>query len=487
MAKPNLQRTIDRKAIQDIANFFAIIGDTVMIVVGLFFAFWFRFKSGLIPLNESWWTSGGSFQDRPISEYFGIIGVGALLLVLTLVQMGMYRAENLLRFRRVLLIIFRGVAAWMLIYFSVSLVLKFSPQISRIYILSSSISVLVIVCGWRWVYCNTVLGNRISSNLRQRLVFVGWSKESDRLSKAIIGDKNQPYNIVGYVPFFSEEHVRPSGSEVQTIGTFSELEILIHEHSIDTLVLADLGRHQKEAVEAINLGARLMVKVKIISSVFDVLVAGLRLETISSVPILGVSELPLDRVGNRVLKRAVDILGSVVGLISGFPIFILFGALIFWESPGPIFFRQERVGRGGRKFNMIKLRSMRLDADKLDHLNQSTLRDDPRMLRIGAFIRKWNLDEVPQFFNVLMGQMSLVGPRPERTFHSESLSYQIPQYNSRLMCKPGITGWAQVNGLRGDTDLAERVRLDLYYLENWSIWLDVQIMVQTFISRKNAY
>ena len=136
---------------------------------------------------------------------------------------------------------------------------------------------------------------------------------------------------------------------------------------------------------------------------------------------------------------------------------------------------------------MFKLRSMRIEADKLDHLNQSTQRNDPRMLNVGPVMRGWNLDELPQFWNVLVGQMSLVGPRPERTYHSEKLSRIIPHYNARLMIKPGMTGWAQVNGLRGDTDLGERVRFDLFYLENWNLWLDFQIMVQTLIWRKNAY
>lgn len=136
---------------------------------------------------------------------------------------------------------------------------------------------------------------------------------------------------------------------------------------------------------------------------------------------------------------------------------------------------------------MLKLRSMKLGSDKADHLNQSTLREDPRLLRVGAFIRKWNLDEVPQFWNVLMGDMSLVGPRPERPYHSEKLSREIPHYNARLMSKPGITGWAQVNGWRGDTDLVERIRCDLYYLENWNVLLDFQIMIQTFLKRDNAY
>jgi len=128
-----------------------------------------------------------------------------------------------------------------------------------------------------------------------------------------------------------------------------------------------------------------------------------------------------------------------------------------------------------------------LNSENMDHLNQSTLRDDPRVLKIGKFMRRWNLDEVPQFWNVLLGDMSLVGPRPERTFHSVRLSREIPHYNARYASKPGITGWAQVNGLRGDTDLAERVRYDLWYLENWSIWLDFQIMFLTFFKRDNAY
>jgi lipopolysaccharide/colanic/teichoic acid biosynthesis glycosyltransferase len=136
---------------------------------------------------------------------------------------------------------------------------------------------------------------------------------------------------------------------------------------------------------------------------------------------------------------------------------------------------------------MYKIRSMRPDAALVEHASQSTLREDPRVLRIGKFMRKWNIDELPQFWNVLMGDMSLVGPRPERSYHVGVLSGQIPHYNARHAAKPGITGWAQVNGLRGDTDLSERVRCDLWYLENWSVWLDFQIMAMTFLSRKNAY
>jgi len=472
---------------QEIANFIAFFGDTAMVFLGLIFAFWFRFKSGLIPLKESWWTSGGAFQDRPASEYFGIIAIGALLLILIFVQMRMYRPENLLRFKRVLLTICRGVFSWVLIYFSFSLVLKFNPPISRIYVLTSGFGVVTAVAVWRYFFHKAMLSPNIAIGLRQNLAFVGWTDDAARLSHAVYADSGQPYSILGYISTSFEENAQTSKIHIRCIGRYSELEDLIKEHSIDILVLAGSRWRQEEMVELINLCARLMVKLKVIASGFQLLVSCLRLETISSVPILGVSETPLDNIGNRAIKRFIDIIGALVGLFGGITVIIIVGSIIFFESPGPIFFWQERVGRGGRKFRMIKLRSMRLDADKFDHLNQSTLRDDPRLLRIGGFIRRWNLDEIPQFYNVLIGQMSLVGPRPERTYHSEALSYAIPHYNSRLLCKPGITGWAQVNGLRGDTDLAERIRLDLYYLENWSVWLDLQIMVQTFITRKNAY
>jgi lipopolysaccharide/colanic/teichoic acid biosynthesis glycosyltransferase len=200
-----------------------------------------------------------------------------------------------------------------------------------------------------------------------------------------------------------------------------------------------------------------------------------------------VSQLPLDRLENRLLKRGLDIVGSIIGLLLSAPMILWCALLIYRESPGPIFFFQERIGRDGKRFNMMKLRTMRLGSEKLDHLNQSTLRDDPRLLKPGKWMRRWNLDETPQFWNVLMGDMSLVGPRPERTGHSTRLSEDIPHYNARYASKPGMTGWAQINGLRGETDLVERVKYDLFYLENWSPWLDIQIMILTFFRRDNAY
>jgi lipopolysaccharide/colanic/teichoic acid biosynthesis glycosyltransferase len=181
----------------------------------------------------------------------------------------------------------------------------------------------------------------------------------------------------------------------------------------------------------------------------------------------------------------IDIVGGTVGLLFSLPIIFIFGAIVYCESPGPIFYRQRRSGRNGKPFDIIKIRSMRLDAER-DGKVGWTVQNDPRRLRVGAFMRRWNIDEVPQFWNVLKGEMSLVGPRPERPELVARFKHDVPHYNARHNAKPGITGWAQIHGLRGNTDLAERINYDVWYMENWSLILDFQIMAMTFLKRQNA-
>jgi lipopolysaccharide/colanic/teichoic acid biosynthesis glycosyltransferase len=179
----------------------------------------------------------------------------------------------------------------------------------------------------------------------------------------------------------------------------------------------------------------------------------------------------------------VDILGGLFGLLLSAPLIALFGYLVHRESPGPILYRQRRQGDRGC-FEILKIRSMKLDAEK-DGVGWSRKVDD-RRLKIGAFMRKWNIDELPQFWNVVKGDMSLVGPRPERPELIANFKEEIPHYNARHNVKPGLTGWAQVNGFRGDTDLTQRIRCDLFYLENWSLLLDLQILLMTLGGNRNA-
>jgi len=229
-----------------------------------------------------------------------------------------------------------------------------------------------------------------------------------------------------------------------------------------------------------------LVQFKVVPSYFSILVSGLHLETLNGIPILGVSRLPLDRLFNRVIKRLFDMIGGIVGMALSVPLIAIFGTLVYLESPGPILYRQRRSGRNGKPFDILKIRSMRLDAEQEGKAGWST-EDDPRRLRVGSLMRKWNIDETPQFWNVLKGEMSLVGPRPERPELIHNFKQEIPHYNARHTVKPGMTGWAQVNGLRGDTDLTERITYDLYYVEHWNLLFDLQTMLLTFLKNKNAH
>ena len=185
------------------------------------------------------------------------------------------------------------------------------------------------------------------------------------------------------------------------------------------------------------------------------------------------------------LKRALDIVGALVGLILSAPLMALIGFLIYRESPGSVIYKQQRVGRDGKLFTIFKLRSMKFDSET--NGPGWTVENDPRCLKVGKLIRAWNLDEVPQFWNVLKGDMSLVGARPERPEHIERLRNEIPGWDKRVAVKPGLTGLAQVKGWRGDTDMNERLRSDVDYIRHGSFVMDIIIMARTLINRENAY
>jgi exopolysaccharide biosynthesis polyprenyl glycosylphosphotransferase len=200
---------------------------------------------------------------------------------------------------------------------------------------------------------------------------------------------------------------------------------------------------------------------------------------LGGLPLLTIRDIAL-RGWKLTLKRAVDLIGSAVGLVVLSPLLMLVALLVKLDSPGPVFYAQERMGLDARPFWMLKFRSMWKDAEAKTGPVWAT-KDDPRRTKIGAFIRRFSIDELPQFINVLLGEMSLVGPRPERPVFVEQFRQSIPRYMDRHREKAGLTGWAQVNGLRGDTSIAERTKYDLWYTENWSLLLDFKIILRTII------
>lgn len=464
----------------------AFFCDALMAAFGLLAAHWVRFQSGMIPYCESWWTSGSPGIYQPPASYLGLLVIGLILLMGTFLSMNLYRDENLLRFRTNALVVTRAVFFWWVVFLGLSLVMKFSPPISRIFALLSAVFVLASILVWRFAMIKILKAFGVASCLVKKVVFLGWSNAAHRLENSIRNDVSNVYSIVGVVLETLDHTAVKQVTNLPILGDVSNLTEILRNRKVDILVRSDGLWNVDQLIELSNLCDREMVKFKMIPSRLHSMIAGLHIETISDVPILGIVDGPLADPINRVIKRAVDIVGAIVGLAIAAPLLCLFGGLVYLESPGPIIYRQTRTGRRGRNFQILKIRSMRIDAE-VQGGAQWAKKEDDRRLKIGAFMRATNVDEVPQFWNVLKGEMSLVGPRPERPELIARFKDEIPHYNARHTIKPGMTGWAQVNGLRGNTDLRERVRYDLYYIEKWTLLGDFLIMVKTFSNRQNAY
>jgi exopolysaccharide biosynthesis polyprenyl glycosylphosphotransferase len=457
----------------------AVVGDLFFFAAGLMAAFDLRFDLPPLDLLRSpletitFWNYGNHFV------------FGAVFFCILAARAGLYQGNNLLDTRRLVLALMNTSAYWTLGYISLSLLFYFHPPISRIFVLLGGILGPLFVLIWRNLFKVLLFRKGIHRQIRQHILIVGWNMEADRLARAVFQDSRHLYFIAGCLPSAHNEYKVTPPPEVPQLGDYQGIREIIQTSKIDIVLIADLDPKTREIIALCEFCNRELIPFKIIPTYFQILVSGLHLETISGVPVLGVARLPLDSLVNRILKRILDIVGSIVGLILAVPIFLIFAPIVYLQSPGPIIYRQVREGRNGRTFTIYKIRSMKLDAEA--NGPQWSPQDDPRCLPIGAFLRQYNLDEFPQFWNVLRGEMSLVGPRPERPELIENFKEAIRHYNVRHYVKPGLTGWAQVNGLRGDTDLNERIRYDLFYLENWSPMFDFYIMLRTFRPRFSLF
>jgi exopolysaccharide biosynthesis polyprenyl glycosylphosphotransferase len=455
-----------------------LLGDGALAFLSLSVAFWLRF---LTPIKHIGTESG----TLSYSAYLPLIIIGTVFFIGSFAYLGLYDARLLLRPHRALSIVLRAIMFWMIAYLGASLALKFEPSISRIFVAISCLTTFFAMIVWRLFFFIWLSRSRFRGRIVQRMLLIGWTVEAHKLSAAVLNDRNHPYEVKGYLSTKPTTDANLPDA-CQCLGTLDELEDIIQRDSIDIVLIADYDLPSERLLQISNLCERLYVQFKIAPTFFRIFISNLHLQTISGMPVLGVEELPVASLINSMLKRAVDVVGAIVGLILSTPIMAFFAILIKREGPGSIFYKQVRTGRHGQSFNIYKLRSMKVDAERAGGA-QWAVEDDPRRTKVGTFMREFNIDELPQFWNVLKGDMSLVGPRPERPELIAQFEKDIPHYNPRHETRPGITGWAQVNGLRGNTSLIERIRYDLYYLENWSIWFDIQIMLLTFIRRKNAY
>jgi Undecaprenyl-phosphate glucose phosphotransferase len=322
-------------------------------------------------------------------------------------------------------------------------------------------------------------------NLKTILV-IGEGPLGRRVVETVRDHRELGFRVVGVLAQ-DQEKARKKVRGAPVIGGVEDVEKVLDTQPVDQVIIALPLEQQLVVKDLMERLALRTVDVKVVPDLYQYITLYGGLEEFGGLPIISLQGDPMDG-WSRVAKRAFDIIFSLLAIVVTAPIMLLTAVMVKLTSRGPILYRQERMGMDGRTFHILKFRTMRTDAELAGAKMASA--DDPRRTPIGTFLRKYSIDELPQFFNVLVGDMSLVGPRPERPVFIEEFKRQIPRYHLRHKVKAGITGWAQINGLRGQTSIQKRIEYDLYYIENWSLLMDLKILVRTalggFLS-KNAY
>jgi len=353
----------------------------------------------------------------------------------------------------------------------------------------------MILYGWAFTIVLVTVGRIVHTQLRARLRRRGWGQDRVlivgtgevgwMIYQKIQSNPGLGYHMVGFVTTNGND--QDLATKAPVVGRSADLSVLIDQYHVDEVIIALPEATHHEILTLIAECERGKVVIKVFPDVFQIMAGQISIGDLGGLPLLTVRNIALSG-WKRTVKRLMDVVGAACALVILSPLMLLMAILIKLDSRGPVFYVQERMGLDARPFKMLKFRSMRQDAEA--HGTGWTVENDPRTTRLGRIIRRINIDELPQLINVLMGEMSLVGPRPERPVYVHQFRRSIPRYMDRHWEKSGMTGWAQVNGLRGDTSIVERTKYDLWYIENWSLTLDFKILLRTFFNifrLPNAY
>ncbi|MFH1411733.1 MAG: undecaprenyl-phosphate glucose phosphotransferase [Candidatus Omnitrophota bacterium] len=447
------------------------LGDIWFIGLGFYCAYWIRFNSGFFSIP---------FGVPHINNYSKALPILTAIMIFFMNSKRLYSTGARLSIVDEFFTIVKTTTMGIL-FFMIGTFLYKEYSFSRTMLFVAWFVLILFLIGWRY------LVNRIRFSLRKKdrnLLIVGDSKIVGRLVGHIAEDPHWDYNIKGILRIekMSEEAVE----DIPVLGKVDRLCSVIDECDIDEVILTDVEIPRSTVWDVIMGCEKRMVKFRLVADLLGMVTSQVDMRTIDGIPLLGLKESPLAEGYNRLIKRLVDIVLSGFGLLILFPVFLIIGITVKMSSPGAVFYLQKRIGEDGRKFAMLKFRTMIEKAEK-GKGPVWTIENDPRRTKIGGFLRKSNLDELPQLINVLKGEMSLVGPRPERPHFVDKFKDDIPRYMARHKIRSGMTGWAQVNGLRGNTSIEERTKYDLHYIENWSLGFDIKILFMSIFALKNAY
>jgi Undecaprenyl-phosphate glucose phosphotransferase len=459
---------------------FYVISDALLAMWAFIFAYGIRFESGLIPVTKGY---------PPLWNYVNVLPFVAILTPLAFQLQGIYRLRRgrsrVDDFFAVLvgsiLAVVLGVVSTLYVqayYVSEETKASGAYEVSQlVWALFFGLNVFFTYSsreGIRWL-----LERRWRAGIGLKRVLIAGSGDLGRLvADRILQHRELGYQVVGFIDNRAAgDHIGYRG--LPLLGTLEDVADVARRERVDHLYVAlPLEEHSK-LLDLVELTSREFIDIKVVPDLLQFIALRARLEDLDGLPVINLNDVPLQGF-NSWLKRLIDIILSTVALALLIPPMAIIALLVKWTSPGPVFYRQERMGLDGKGFNVYKFRSMYHDAE--DGSGPIWAReDDPRATSLGRWLRRFDLDELPQFWNVLRGDMSIVGPRPERPFFVEQFKHRIPQYMLRHKVKAGITGWAQVNGWRGNTSLEKRIEYDLYYIENWSVTLDLKIMWLTVV------
>ena len=454
-----------------------IIIDVLVILFSLLLAYFVRFKTTLFgPL-------GGSL---PFSSYFIFTIVCIIPTYLLLYYFfGLYKpfrnkssifsgAEDIIKADIMAFIILVAI-----------LFIINQPDFSRIMLFLLSLFGMILAILERALVVLVLRFMRVNNHNLKHMLIIGDNDLALTFAHKINSKTYLGYNIAGFLG--RKEHLGKTYEGTKFIGTFEDLPDVLKTHKFDRVVIAIPLKYYYHLNEIVDACEEEGIKAEIIPDYYKYLPARPSVDMLDDLPIINIRYVPLDDAFNKFKKIIEDYFVAIVAIIITSPIMIITAIAIKLESPGPVIFKQERIGYNGKPFMMYKFGSMKVQ-DESEEKSQWTTEDDPRKTKVGTFIRKMSIDELPQFFNVLKREMSVVGPRPERPFFVEQFKKEIPKYMVKHQVRPGLTGLAQVNGYRGNTSIDKRIEYDIRYVENWRLLLDIKIMFLTVFRRnENAY
>ncbi len=462
---------------QRLLNIVLILLDVLVVIMALICSFWLRFNTTLFgPI--------GGHLDFFSYLLFLVFAVIPTYLILYF-AFGLYKARRTYKniFSEAIQIIKVNIVAFFVLV-SILFIIN-QPDFSRIMLFLLAIMGAFFGIIERFIVRSFLRKIRINNRNLKHILVVGDNDLAFTFAHKIRVNPYLGFVVSGFLG--RPEHVGQEIEGSRVIGEFKDLDDVLEKHRYDRIVLAIPLKYYYRINELVQSCERVGIKAEIIPDYIRYFPAQPSVDMIEDIPIINIRYVPLDDDFNKFLKYSSDYIISIIAIIITSPVMIIIAIAIKLTSRGPVIFKQERIGHNGKPFMMYKFRSMKIQNPK-DEESEWTTKDDPRKTFIGNIIRKTSIDELPQFFNVLNGDMSVVGPRPERPYFVEQFKEDIPKYMVKHQVKPGITGWAQIHGCRGDTSIDKRIEYDIEYVENWHMGLDLAIMIKTAVKKNpNAY